>query len=188
MNVPADRLAVKVSEYHPFRRYNRQIAIGQEEQIVGVVQNRGNISSDKVLVLAKSDHRGRAIARGHDLVGFINRNHGQGEHAAQFLNCLPHSFFEGRVMAVPGFQEIFFNQVGDDFGVGVGRKLVSFFNQLLVQENVVLDDAVVHHDHADGAITMRVSVYLGGALGGGPAGGTDAIGAVDGLQTDHFFH
>jgi len=47
------------------------------------------------------------------------------------------------MMAVAGFEEIFFNQVSDDFGIGFSRELVAFFDELFLQAEVVLDDAIM---------------------------------------------
>ena len=90
-------------------------------------------------------------------------------------------------MAVAGLQVILLDQVGDDFGIGFGGELVAFLDQLLLQGDVVLDDAVVHDDDLAGAIAMRMGVFFGGAAVGGPAGVADAVGAVERLQADGFF-
>ena len=71
------------------------------------------------------------------------------------------------------------DQVGDDFGVGLGGELVAFLDELLLQGEVVFDDAVVHDDDLAGAVAMGVRVLFGGAAVGGPAGVTDAVGAVE---------
>ena len=67
------------------------------------------------------------------------------------------------------------------------RKLVAFFDQLLLQADVVLNDAVVHDDDLAGAVAMRMSVLFRGAAVGGPARVADAIGAIERLQADHLF-
>ena len=83
--------------------------------------------------------------------------------------------------------EIFLDQVGDDFGVGFGDELVAFVDELSLQRQVVLDDAVVHHHDASGAIAMRMRVLFGGPAVRGPAGVADAVGAVERLQADGLF-
>ena len=59
----------------------------------------------------------------------------------------------------------------------------SFFFRL----EVVLDDAVVHHHDAPGAIAVRMGILLRGAAMGGPAGVADAVRAVDRIQPDGLF-
>src|SRR5437879_11528929 len=90
-------------------------------------------------------------------------------------------------MSISGFQEIFFDQMSNDFGIGLGGELMAFFNQLLLQKNIVLDDPVMHYHHTASAITVRMRIFLGGASVGRPAGVTDPIGAVDGLEADDLF-
>ncbi len=82
---------------------------------------------------------------------------------------------------------IFLDQVGDDFGVGFGRELMAFGNQLLFQREIVLDDAVVDDDDFSGAIAVRVGVFFSGAAVGGPAGMADTVGAVERLDADDLF-
>ena len=76
--------------------------------------------------------------------------------------------------------QIFFDEVGDDFGVGFGDELVAFALQLFLQLEIIFDDAVVDDDDLAGAVAMRVRVFFGGTAVRGPAGVADAVGAVDG--------
>ena len=59
--------------------------------------------------------------------------------------------------------------------------------QLVLQLEVVLDDAVVDDDDAAGAVAVRVRVLLGGPAVRGPAGVADAVDAVDRLDPDRVF-
>jgi len=90
-------------------------------------------------------------------------------------------------VAVPGLQIILFNQVSNDFGVGFGSELVALGNQLFLERKIVFDDAIVDDDDLAGAVAMRVGVLLSGTAVGGPAGVSDAIGAVERLDPDDFF-
>ena len=73
------------------------------------------------------------------------------------------------------------DQVRDDLGVGFGLELVPLRLQLVLQLEVVLDDAVVHDDDAAGAVAVRVRVLLGRPAVRGPARVADAVQAVDRL-------
>jgi len=77
--------------------------------------------------------------------------------------------------------------VRDDFGVGLGFESVAFAGQPLLQAEVILDNAVVHHDDVAGAVAMRVRVFFRRAAMGCPAGVADAEIAVDGVDADSFF-
>ncbi len=160
LHLADDGLSVEVGELHAFRRNHGQVAIAEEEQIAGVIENRGHVGSDEVLVFAQSDDGRRAVAGGHDLVRFIDRDHRQREHAGQLTDGFANALFQRRTMTVGGLQKIFLDQVGDDFGVGLGGELVAFFNQLALQRNVVLDDAVVNDDDSSGAVAMRDGRFL----------------------------
>ena len=69
--------------------------------------------------------------------------------------------------------------MGDDFGVGFAGEAVALGDELLLESQVVFDDAVVHDDERARAVAVRVGVFFGGAAVGGPAGVADAVGAVD---------
>ena len=66
-------------------------------------------------------------------------------------------------------------------------ELVAFGDQLLLQGEVVLHDAVVHDDQGAGAVAVGVGVLLGGPAVGGPAGVADAEAALDGALGDDGF-
>ena len=89
-------------------------------------------------------------------------------------------------MAVPGLQEILLHQMGDDLGIGFGAELVAFFDELALQGEIVLDNAVMHDHDAAGAVAMGMSILFAGAAVRGPAGVANAIGAVEGLCADDF--
>src|SRR6516165_33305 len=64
---------------------------------------------------------------------------------------------------------------------------MAFFDEFLLERQVVLDDAVVHYHDLAGAVAVRVGVFFAGAAMGGPARMADAIGAVERLGANHFF-
>ena len=79
---------------------------------------------------------------------------------------------------------VFLDQVGDDFGIGLGDELVALFFEFVLELDVILDDAVMHDDHLAGAIAMRMGVFLGRASVRGPARVPDAVEAVDRRMAD----
>src|SRR4029077_20122931 len=82
---------------------------------------------------------------------------------------------------------MFLDQVRDDFRVRFGNELVSFAQQLLLQLQIIFDDAVVHHDDLPGAVAVRVRVFFGGAAMRGPARVADSVSAFDGRFLKDFF-
>src|ERR1039457_3131318 len=71
--------------------------------------------------------------------------------------------------------EMLLHQVGDDSRVGLGLEGVAFVLELLLECQVVFDDAIVHHHAVAFAVAVRVGIFLGGAAVGGPARVTDAV-------------
>ena len=96
---------------------------------------------------------------------------------------MPRMTFSARRTAFsrPSSLHLALDQVRDDLGVGLGLELVPLRLQLLLQLEVVLDDAVVDDDDAAGAVAVRVRVFLGGPAVRGPARVADAVEAVDRL-------
>src|SRR2546423_625799 len=79
------------------------------------------------------------------------------------------------------------DEMGDNFGIGLGDELVAFALELLFELEIIFDDAVVDDDDLSGAVAVGMGVFLGGPAVGGPAGVADAVGAVDGRFLQGFF-
>ncbi len=60
-------------------------------------------------------------------------------------------------------------------------------SELLLEREIVLDDAVVDHDDLAGAVAVRMGVLFGGTSVSGPARVADAVGAVHRLEADDLF-
>src|SRR5260370_1403339 len=85
----------------------------------------------------------------------------------------------GRLVQARDVLEVPLDQVGDALGVGLRLEGVPLGLQALLDRQVVLDDAVVHHHQLARAVGVGVRVLVGGAAVGGPAGVAEADGAVD---------
>src|SRR5712692_590922 len=79
------------------------------------------------------------------------------------------------------------HQVSNDFRIGLGGESVPFFNQLFLQREVVLDNAVVHHYYLAGAIAVRMCILFRRTPVRCPAGVADAVGAIQRLEPDGLF-
>ncbi len=119
-------------------------------------------------------------AGGDDLVRVGARDHGQREDAGDFLHGGAHGLFQIAF-------EVLLDQVRDDFGIGLGLEDVAFLLQLLLEREIVFDDAVVHHDDIALAIAVRVRILFGGTPVGCPARVADAEGAIDRVHADGLF-
>ena len=116
------------------------------------------------------------------LSGSSDGDDADGEDAGQLLHGPAYGFFERHSDGHCAGLQILLDQVGDDFGVGLGDELVAFGDQLLLQREVVFDDAVVDDDELAGAVAVGVCVLFRGAAVSGPAGVADAVGAVERLR------
>ena len=107
--------------------------------------------------------------------------HDERVHAAHRFDGLADGIFERCAFG------IFFDQVRDDFGVGLGDEFVAFGDELVLQLEIIFDDAVVNDDDFAGAVAVRVGVFFGGAAVGGPARVADAVHAFERSDADGFF-
>ena len=115
-----------------------------------------------------------------DLVGIVGRDQHQREQAAHVEQRPAHRVLEAVVL------HLALDQVRDDLGVGLGDELVPFLLELLLQLEIVLDDAVVDDDDAAGAVAMRMGVLLGRPAVRRPARVADAVVPVERVRRDHF--
>ena len=125
-------LPSEIAQRHAARREHRHVAVGQKEQVAGVIQNGRNVGGDEVLVFPQPDDHRRAVAGGHDLVRLVGGNHRQGKDAADLEHRLANGFFQRHLRAVAAGQ-ILLDQVRDDLGVGLGQELMALFAQLPLQ-------------------------------------------------------
>ena len=107
LDLALHRPSVEIGEVHAVGRDHGHIAVGQKENVARVMQNRGHIRRDEVFVVAQPDHRRRPVARRHNLVGIVGRNHRQRKHAGELLHRLPHRVFQRRSLGLSSFIEYF---------------------------------------------------------------------------------
>lgn len=92
--------------------------------------------------------------------------------AFKLFEGLNYSVFEGCCF----WFEIFFQEVGDDFGVGLGDDLVSFFEEVFFEFLEVFDDAVLEDGDLFCTVEMGMSIGVGYASVCCPAGVADGEG------------
>ena len=121
------------------------------------------------------------------LLGSVLQMTARAKTPFRLLDGLAHGFFERDLLVGIFENEILFDEVGDDFGIGLGLVGVAFFAKLFLQREIVFDDAVVDNDDGSAAVAMGMRILLAGAAVGGPAGVADAVGAIDGVVADYLF-
>ena len=180
-------MSFKVAQLNSIGSDDSKVAVAEEEQIASVIENRRHIAGHKVFIFAKADDDGRSIARRHNLVRLVRRNDCDGEDAGQQLDAFSDRFLQRIRVSVAAGIEVLLDQVGDHLGIGLRTELVAFFDQLPLQADIVLDDAVVHHDDLAGAVAMRMRVLFGRTSMCGPAGVADPISTVERAKADNLF-
>ena len=138
-----------VGELDARRRDDRHLLVAEKHDVARVAQDRRDVGGDEELPVAQTDDDRRAVAHGDDLVRVVGRDQHQREQAAHVQQRPPHRVLESVVF------HLALDEVRDDLRVGLGDERVPFLLQLLLQIEVVLDDAVVHDDDAAGAVAVR---------------------------------
>jgi len=115
------------------------IALFEIHHVPGDLQQGRHIGPDEVFSLAHSQQQRTAFTRGNELVRIVCCHHADGVGTDQL-----------RQRHLRGYQQaalriVAMNQVGDDFGVGIGGKFITVCGQVFTQFFVVFDDAVMHH-------------------------------------------
>ena len=187
-DVAMDGLAVEIGKLHSRQRQDGHVPVGKKINVAGVMKDAGDIGGNERFAFAHADHNRRPKASGNNLVGLAGRENSQRKRATQPLHGQAHSRFEENWLSGRfGFLLHLFDQVRNDLGVGFGDEDVALLGEFPLQVKVILDDAVMHHDNAAGAVAMWMCVLFGGSPVGGPACVADAEGALDRMLAKHFF-
>jgi hypothetical protein len=137
------------------------------------LQQRRGVGCGEILAFSQAQQQRRALAGDHQLSRHALRQHRDGIGALELCNRFPH-----RSQQVAASSEMLVDQVGDDFGIGVGIEPIAGRDQPFAHRLMVLDDAVMDHCQAVRA-DVGMSVTLGGRPMGGPARVRDAHAALD---------
>ena len=164
-----DDRAGEIREHGAGLRDHGHFLIAEEHDVARVLQDGRDVGGDEVFALAEThDHR-RTVPHGDELLRVIGRQQHQCEEAAQARHGAAHGAVEAVVLPLA------LDEMRHDFRVGLGHEGVALRLQLALQLEVVLDDAVVHHDDAALAVAVRMRVLFGGAAMRGPAGVTETV-------------
>src|SRR4030095_8181237 len=90
-----------------------------------------------------------------------------------------------RPVESPGTLQVVLDQMGEDLGVGLGLELVTLGQEVLLDLEVILDDAVVDDDQRAGAVGVRMRVLLGRRAVSRPARVSEAERARQRALTEH---
>ena len=163
---PLHRRPVEIGDLDPGAGDDRHVLVLQHHHVAGVGEDGRDVGGEEGLVVAEPHHHAaRAELGRHQPVRHAPVQHHDGVGAAQLPQGAAYRLVEARRVL-----EVALHQVGDDLGVGLGPEDVPLRLQALLDRQVVLDDAVVHHHQLARPVGVRVRVLVGGAAVGGPAG------------------
>ena len=170
--------ALGVVELDAQGREQGHLAVLKGQDRAGEAGQGGGVAGAEELPLAQADQQGRGLAGHHQGAGQLRPEHRQGIGAMQprqhRLQGLQQQGTAGGTTTRPQPFQLAAEQVRNHLGVGLGTEHDTLGLQLLAQNPVVLDDAVLHHRHPARAIEVGMGVALLRLAVGGPAGVTDA--------------
>ena len=128
----------------------RHVAVLEVNDAPGYRYERRDIGSDEVLSLAEPDRERAPEPGSDDTVGMFRVDDADRVRASEHAGRGAHRFRE-----VPPFVHATIDELGNDFGIGVGGELVAVVQELPAQRLVILDDSVVHYrDRLPGDVGM----------------------------------
>ena len=136
----------------------------------GVLQDRRNVRGQIGRVALHADDHRAVAAGGEDLARIVLEHDRQGIGAADAHHAAGHGLHRASLVLVV----VVVDQLGGDLGVGLAVEGVAVLDQLLAQELIVFDDAVVHQNHGVAVAVVGMGVVRGGLAVGRPAGVADA--------------
>ena len=178
--VARDRAAFDIENLDAFFTDLGNIAVFHKDHAPRVRQERRHVGGQKVFFFAQTNDERRVFAGGDQAIRIVRRDNTERIGALHLLQGCDHSL---RQIAF----EIFFDQMGEDFGVGLRLKLVAPGDQLLLEIDVILDDSVMNHDISAFAAGMRVSVFFGRTAVRRPARMPQADRAIERLARELLF-
>ena len=159
------RLAVR-------KRELREGVVFEHDHIARLVDERHDIARDERAAFALAHHDGRIFAGAHDDAWLGIAHNRDAVRTGQAIGCLAHRLEQIAVVC-------FFNQMSNDFGIGLAREHMSATNEFFFERGIVLDDAVMHYGDIVRAGRMRVRVILARFAVGCPTRMANAARAVD---------
>ena len=127
-----------------------------------VVDDGGNVTGEVEIAFVADTEDERTSAAGTDQnVRFIAADNAKAKCTFNLLESLEYGGFEVAIV-------IACNQVGYDFGIGLGLEFYTFGDELRLEACVVFDNAVVDNRNLSVIACVRVCVCFGGGTMGGP--------------------
>ena len=88
-------MAVEVGEGDAGGGKDGELAVGEEVDVAGVVEDAGDVGGEEELAIAEAEDGGRAEAGGDELVGLVGGEDADGEGPGEAADGAADGFFEG---------------------------------------------------------------------------------------------
>jgi|GEM_PF-4369728 len=170
----------EIGDAHPHGREDRHLAIFEKDHLASVGKHRRNIGGNEIFPLPLADNQRRTELGGDH---FVRLRGAENRHRVGSLNLAESQTYGS--FEITALLEVFFNQVGDNFSIGLRTEIVSHPLQTFFQFQVVFDDAIMHHHNTPRPV--RVGIDLRWPPVGRPAGVADATGAGCRLVLENLF-
>ena len=154
------------------KRELREGVVFEHDHIACLVDERHDIARDERAAFALAHHDGRIFAGAHDDARLGIAHNRDAVRAGQAIGRLAHSVEQIAVVC-------FFNQMSNDFGIGLAREHMSATDEFFFERGVVLNDAVMNHGDIVRTGRMRVRVILARFTMGRPTCMANAARAID---------
>ena len=169
-----NRFAFAVQQAIGAQHHLADLAVFQKRHFTRVIQQRGNIRSDKRFAFAPADHDRRRIFRHDQSRGVAPVEKKQGVRTVDFAQRAAHG-----VEKIHAALDFFGDQMGDDLAIRLRAEVGAALGQLLFQFEIIFNDAIMNHDDVAGAVRMGIG-FRRPAMSR-PARVADADGAGHGL-------
>ncbi len=87
-------LALEIGDAHALLGDDRDLAVGEKEEVASVIEQCGYVAGDKIFVFAEADYDRRTVAGGYYFARFIGGDDDQRENARQFFHRFANRFFQ----------------------------------------------------------------------------------------------
>ena len=155
------------------RRELGKLTVFEHHDIAGGIDKRNHVGGNVGTGLAHTDHNRGVLAGNGNHARLVGTHGGQAIGAHHVGAGLAHGSYQVVRLGIG-----LFDQMREDFGIGLALKVMSAALQLLAQLGEVLDDAVV--DDGDTTVATGVGMGVGNRRlsVGGPAGVANAAGSI----------
>ena len=87
-------MAVEIGDFDALLGDDGEVAVGEKEEIAGVIEESGNVAGHEVFVFAEADDYGRAVAGGDDFSWIVGGDNDEREDSRELFDGFADGLFE----------------------------------------------------------------------------------------------